>query len=203
VFAAFSGYREGDHSANVWKSNDGTTWSNISANLPNAPVEMLTYNQPRDQLYAATDFGVFYLPSGATNWLRVGTGLPNTPMLDVKLSGDGQTLFGATFGRSVWKVAVPQNPTAVALRSFSAARAGNAVRLRWRTGAEARLLGFDLYRRVGQRNIRLNKTLIPAQGKAGGGSYTYVDRRRAPARYRLEAVKVDGSRVWLGSTAIS
>jgi hypothetical protein len=203
VFAAFSGYREGDHAANVWKSNDGTTWSNISGNLPNAPVEMLTYNQPRDQLYAATDFGVFYLPSGATNWLRVGTGLPNTPVLDVKLSGDGQTLFGATFGRSVWKVAVPQNPTAVALRSFSAARAGNAVRLRWQTGADAHLLGFDLYRRAGQRQVRLNKALIPARSKAGGGSYTYVDHRRAPAAYRLQGVKLDGSRVWLGSTAIS
>jgi sortilin (neurotensin receptor 3) len=202
VFAAFSGYREGDHAANVWESSEGTTWSNISGNLPNAPVEMLIYDQPHDQLYAATDFGVFSLQSGMTTWNRYGTGLPNTPVLDVKLSGDGQTLFAATFGRSVWKVAV-ESPTAVRLRSFSATRAGNAVRLHWRTGAEARLLGFDLYRRVGKRNIRLNRSLIPAQGKTGGGSYSYVDRTRVPARYRLQGVTVDGSRVWLGSTRAS
>jgi hypothetical protein len=28
------------------------------------------------------------------------------PVLDVELSGDGATLFAATFGRSVWKVAL-------------------------------------------------------------------------------------------------
>ena len=62
VFVAFSGYREGDDSANVWATSDGgQSWQNISGNLPNAPVEMITYDQPGDQLYAATDFGVFYL----------------------------------------------------------------------------------------------------------------------------------------------
>jgi hypothetical protein len=65
------------------------------------------------------------------------------------------------------------------------------------------LLGFDLYRRAGKRNIRLNKKLITARSKAAGGSYTYIDRRRAPAGYRLEGVKLDGSRVWLGSTRVT
>ncbi len=109
VYVAFSGYREGDESANVWETTDGgDTWQNISGNLPNAPVEMITYDQPSGQLYAATDFGVFYLKNGKKNWEQLGTGLPNTPVLDVKLSGDGSTLFAATFGRSVWKLALPQ-----------------------------------------------------------------------------------------------
>jgi len=108
VFVGFSGYREGDDSANVWETTDGgADWTNISGNLPNAPVEMITYDQPSDQLYAATDFGVFYLKNGKKDWARLGTGLPNTSVLDVKLSGDGQTLYAATFGRSVWKIALP------------------------------------------------------------------------------------------------
>jgi photosystem II stability/assembly factor-like uncharacterized protein len=108
VYVAFSGYREGDESANVWETTDGgDSWENISGNLPNAPVEMITYDQPTGQLYAATDFGVFYLKNGKKNWARLGAGLPNTPVLDVKLSGDGATLFAAKFGRSVWKVALP------------------------------------------------------------------------------------------------
>ena len=110
VFVAFSGYREGDDSANVWETTDGgTTWANISGNLPNAPVEMITYDQPSGQLYAATDFGVFYLKNGKKNWSRLGTGLPNTSVLDVKLTGDGQTLYAATFGRSVWQVPLAGN----------------------------------------------------------------------------------------------
>ncbi len=105
VFVAFSGYREGDDSANIWETTDGgDSWENISGNLPNAPVEMITYDQPNDQLYAATDFGVFYLKNGKKNWSRLGEGLPNTSVLDVKLTGDDQTLYAATFGRSVWQI---------------------------------------------------------------------------------------------------
>jgi len=108
VFVGFSSYREGDDSANDWETTDGgADRTNISGNMPNAPVEMITYDQPSDQLYAATDFGVFYLKNGKKDWARLGTGLPNTSVLDVKLYGDGQTLYAATFGRSVWKIALP------------------------------------------------------------------------------------------------
>ena len=108
AFIAFSGYREGDNAANVWATDDGgQTWHNISGNLPNAPVEMLAYDPPANQLYAATDLGLFYLKNGDKNWARLGTGLPDTPVLDVKLSGDRQTVYAATFGRSVWRLSLP------------------------------------------------------------------------------------------------
>jgi Sortilin, neurotensin receptor 3, len=108
VFVAFSGYREGDTAANVWETTDGgDSWSNVSGKLPNAPVEMLVYDQPNDQLYAATDLGVFYDKNGQKNWKRLGSGLPLTPVFDVKIAG--QTMYAATFGRSVWKVPLPQS----------------------------------------------------------------------------------------------
>ena len=104
VIVAYSGYREGYLAANVFETTDnGATWSNISGRLPNAPVEMLTYDPLRHMLYAATDLGVFVLSRGQ-QWLRVGRNLPNSPILDVKISGDRRTLFAATFGRSVWSV---------------------------------------------------------------------------------------------------
>lgn len=110
VYAAFSGYREGDDAANVFETTDGgATWQNISGNLPNAPAEMITYDQPGHQLYAATDFGVFYLKNGKKNWTRLGASLPNTPVLDIKLSGDRHTMYAATFGRSIWKLPMPQS----------------------------------------------------------------------------------------------
>ena len=109
VFVAYSGYREGDNSANVWETrNGGVSWQNISGLLPNAPVEMLTYDQSRQLLYAATDLGLFYTKNGNRAWKAVGHGLPNTPVLDVKLSGDGKTVYAATFGRSVWKIPTPR-----------------------------------------------------------------------------------------------
>jgi photosystem II stability/assembly factor-like uncharacterized protein len=105
VFAAFSGYREGDNSANVYETTDGgTTWNNISANLPNAPVEMVTYDQSSRNLYAATDYGVFERKDGDVNWYSLDGGLPATPVLDVKLSGDHKWLYAATFGRSILRM---------------------------------------------------------------------------------------------------
>ena len=107
VYVAFSGYREGDLAANVWETTDGgDSWHNISGNLPNSPVEMLTYDQPRGTLYAATDLGVFDDKNAKHNWARVGRGLPNTPVLDVKITGDDKTLYAATFGRSVWSIPI-------------------------------------------------------------------------------------------------
>ncbi|MCW2876572.1 MAG: glycosyl hydrolase repeat-containing protein [Sphaerisporangium sp.] len=107
VYVAFSGYREGYDAANVWETTDGgSSWHNISGKLPNAPVEMIVYDQPHDQLYAATDFGVFYDKNGKKNWKTLGTGLPNTPVLDIKITGDDQSIYAATFGRSVWKLPI-------------------------------------------------------------------------------------------------
>jgi hypothetical protein len=105
VFAAFSGYREGDDAANVYESLDGgATWSNVSGNLPNAPVEMITYDQVGHVLFAATDYGVFERKDGDANWYSLDGGLPNTPVLDVKESADHKWLYAATFGRSIYRM---------------------------------------------------------------------------------------------------
>jgi photosystem II stability/assembly factor-like uncharacterized protein len=110
VFVAYSGYREGDLSSNVWETTDGgQSWANISGTLPNGPVEMLAYDQARQQLYAATDLGVFYDKNSNKNWKRLGHALPASPVLDIKITGDGTTIYAATFGRSVWRMPLPSS----------------------------------------------------------------------------------------------
>jgi photosystem II stability/assembly factor-like uncharacterized protein len=94
----------------VWETTDGgQSWANISGTLPNGPVEMLAYDQARQQLYAATDLGVFYDKNSNKNWKRLGHGLPASPVLDIKITGDGTTIYGATFGRSVWRMPLPSS----------------------------------------------------------------------------------------------
>jgi photosystem II stability/assembly factor-like uncharacterized protein len=108
VYVSFSNYKEGNLAANVWETTDGgATWANISGNLPDAPVWMLTYDQPRGQLYATTDFGVFYLKHRKKNWARLGSGLPSAPVLDLKFTGDGSTVYAATFGRGIYRIPAP------------------------------------------------------------------------------------------------
>ena len=116
VLGAFTPKVETALAANVWESKDGgATWRNVSGNLPNAPVWMLTQDMSRDVLYASTNYGVFYhyIGTSGTSWLRLGAGLPNAPIFDLKLSADG-TAFASDYGRGVW-----QRSAAPAL-SFSA-----------------------------------------------------------------------------------
>ena len=111
VYVGFANYKDRSRPQrdNVWETTDGgTTWRNISANLPESPMQMLTYNQPRHQLYAATDFGAFYLANGNKSWTRLGTGLPNAAVMDLKLTGDGQTIYAGTFGRGIYQIPTPQ-----------------------------------------------------------------------------------------------
>jgi hypothetical protein len=94
-------------------------------------------------------------------------------------------------------------PTAVALRSFTARPARTGVVLRWRTAQETEVVGFNLYRRRHSGHTKMNRVLIPAQftGRANGGTYRWLDRgsrSRAPREYRLQAVQLSGTKVWLG-----
>jgi len=98
----------------------------------------------------------------------------------------------------------PFNPTAAAVLTLQSIPTKRGVVVRWRTASETRLAGFNLYRLGGTGRLeRLNRALIPARssGRTGGHVYRYTDRRgRAGVTYRLELVRLDGRKVWSGTT---
>jgi hypothetical protein len=101
---SYGGFREGYTSANVYETKDGTTWTNASGNLPNAPVNFLAYDRANDTLYAATDFGVFFKQSADKKWTKLGANLPNTATEDLKIQASSGELYVATFGRGTWRI---------------------------------------------------------------------------------------------------
>ena len=54
---------------------------------------------------------VFDHKDGDAYWYKISVGLPQVPVLDIKLSQDGKALFAATFGRSVWKLPLSTDAT--------------------------------------------------------------------------------------------
>ncbi len=103
VFISFSGYRAGDNSPYVLHTADsGKTWTDISANLPKAPVSKLLLIG--NKLYAGTDVGVFTTAVADPNWRAVGHGLPQLIITDLRYIKDSSTLFASTFGMGVWSV---------------------------------------------------------------------------------------------------
>lgn len=102
-----------------------------------------------------------------------------------------------------WSLTI-SGPTAVSVRALSARARPGSVTVSWSTGAETEITGFNVYR----GNIRVNASLIHARasGTSAGRSYSLVDRNvRAGASYsyRLQVVKLDGSRVSAGSTSLT
>jgi hypothetical protein len=110
---------------------------------------------------------------------------------------NGYHLFDVGPGTTTFECS---NPTAIVLERFTARRVRSGVALSWRTGSELGLTGFNVYR----GGSRLNRTLIAARGSQAGISYRFFNRHpgRLPARYRLQAVRLDGSRAWLGSARV-
>jgi hypothetical protein len=101
------------------------------------------------------------------------------------------------------------SPTAVTLASFTARQdAAERVIVRWRTAADARILGFNLWRRVrGSASFeRLNRKLIPARRSTNDGhSYTYIDRRAESRRayvYKLQIVNLAAAAVWAPAVVV-
>jgi photosystem II stability/assembly factor-like uncharacterized protein len=105
AYLSVSGYRNGDPGAHVFKTtNGGTTWQDLSAGLPDAPVNDVVLD-PRNPavLYAATDVGVFSLSGGT--WSPVGSGLPLVPIADLDAAASGSTtvLTAATYGLGFYR----------------------------------------------------------------------------------------------------
>ena len=99
-WVAFSGYV--DTAKVFYTSDSGATWKNISAGLPNLPVNCLLF-QPgsAEGVYAGTDAGVYYCDA-FDPWISYNTGLPNVIINDLKYTAAPKTIIAATYGRGVW-----------------------------------------------------------------------------------------------------
>lgn len=133
-------------------TNGGATWSAITANLPNTPVNAVAIDpQSAATVYVATDSGVYYTTEVATCatqlshcWSPFGTGLPGAPVVSLSAapaSSSSQVLVAGTYGRGIWQTglwsaganlsAASVNPTALVFQSqiFDTASTAQTVTL--------------------------------------------------------------------------
>ena len=99
----------------VYKTSDqGATWTAIDGSdagaLPDAPVHSIVVDPQNNQtLYLGTELGVFTSTDGGNSWLRDSNNFANTPVTQLILDRSAGTtnLVAFTFGRGVWKTALP------------------------------------------------------------------------------------------------
>ncbi len=103
VYLTQNGKRNDDFAAYVWKSDDfGTTWKDISANIPLGPVNVIREDPiNKNILYVGTDIGVYVSKDGGESWEVLGN-LPSTYVHDLIIHPRDNIIVIATHGRGMW-----------------------------------------------------------------------------------------------------
>ncbi|NHN27322.1 glycosyl hydrolase [Flavobacterium jejuense] len=108
VYATLNGYRNDDFKTYVYVSEDfGTTWQDISANLPQSPVNVIledTENQ--NLLFIGTDNGLFVSLDKGKTWEDFSSDMPNVAVHDLVIQPKAKELIVGTHGRSLYKVGI-------------------------------------------------------------------------------------------------
>lgn len=124
VYVTFSGYVDG---TKVYMSTTGgTTWTNISSNLPNLPMNcvVIDKNSATHAMYIGGDVGVYYKDDASPTWILFSEGLPNVVVKELEIyygaSQAAHLLRAGTYGRGVWESDLYTPPTVAPSCDFTA-----------------------------------------------------------------------------------
>ena len=104
AYAAFTGYREDDSRAYLYRTTDsGATWTSIVGNLPAESINVVR-EDPRNPniLYVGTDGGVYVSLDRGSSWLSLSATLPTTPVHDLAIHPRDDEIVIGTHGRGVF-----------------------------------------------------------------------------------------------------
>ena len=110
VYVALDNHKTGDFRPFLLKSTDrGRTWTSIAGDpedggLPDRHLvwRLVQDHEKADLLFAGTEFGVFFSPSGGDRWLELTGGVPQIPFRDLAIQQRENDLVGASFGRGFY-----------------------------------------------------------------------------------------------------
>jgi photosystem II stability/assembly factor-like uncharacterized protein len=107
VYVAFGGYDKD----NLYRTSDGgTTWKNITANLPAAPIRTIVRHPTNaNWLYVGTEVGIFASEDGGASWSTTNDGPANVSVDELFWYGTNR-LVAATHGRSMFMATLPLDP---------------------------------------------------------------------------------------------
>jgi uncharacterized repeat protein (TIGR01451 family) len=108
AYASFAGFDAATESrpGHVFRTtNGGQSWSNITGNLPDSPVNSIILDPSyANTLYAGTDVGPFVTYNGGANWYPLGSGMPIVGIWQLDLDPSHRTLAAGTHGRGAYRM---------------------------------------------------------------------------------------------------
>ncbi|MEA2434717.1 MAG: hypothetical protein QOG54_2174 [Actinomycetota bacterium] len=105
VYVTYSGYRAGDDAGHVFKTTDGgATWTDVTGDLPEAPVNDLLI--VGNQRIVSNDVGVF-VTTDDEHYYKLGLNLPAVPVIEMRYHAGTNTITAATFGHGIQRITLP------------------------------------------------------------------------------------------------
>lgn len=189
-----------------WASGDGNRWQrtwyfdktdvNANGGLVNITFDF-------------SDAGFGTTPSGAASNYRLlkrsGASGQFTDISTASSVADDQVLFTGVDANdlgSYFTLGTTNAPTAATLTQFHARAIKQGVRVKWETGSELQVIGFNVWRKVGNAQWKMrNAQLIAAKtpGAVTGSAYAFTDKKVKAGKkysYKIEIVLADGSSEW-------
>ena len=111
AWVSYSGFNANDagRPGHVFKvvyhpATETSTWTDLSYDFGDLPVNDLVRDDVTGDLYAASDFGVSRLAKGTTTWVAAAPGLPAVEVTSLEIVSSKRILYAATHGLSAWRL---------------------------------------------------------------------------------------------------
>ncbi|MGA9115519.1 MAG: hypothetical protein WB626_01975 [Bacteroidota bacterium] len=182
--------RSGFGSGKIYRStNLGTTWTNLSGDLPDVPHNDLFIDPAiPSEMYTANDLGVYRTTNGGTGWTRQGSGMPYVPVQDFDFfsSGGVRLLRAATHGRSAYQAALAATQSVQVLvpNGGEVWRIGSAQTIQWNSSGLSGNVAIDLSRNGGVTY----ESLFSGTANDGSESWTVTGAATPLALVRVSSV---------------
>lgn len=110
AYVTYNGLKWKDPQPHVFRTTDkGSSWSDISGNLPDAPVNAFAIDPSRPNvLFVGSDVGAYVSFNTGQSWQFLGQGLPMVSVYDLKVHPTANYLAAGTHGRSMYKIDLAQ-----------------------------------------------------------------------------------------------
>ncbi|MBI4647415.1 MAG: FG-GAP repeat protein, partial [Bacteroidia bacterium] len=89
-----------------YTENGGLSFTNITYEFPNTPVNCILYDHDNERLYVGTDAGIYFKEDGTTTWIEDGN-LPYRMIItDMKLNKQTNKIMISTWGHGLWEAEI-------------------------------------------------------------------------------------------------
>lgn len=104
AYVSKTGYRRDDFRPFLYKTtNFGATWTSITGNLPNEPVNVIVEDRKNPNLlFVGTEMAVYVSIDGGEKWIRMKNNMPTNAVHDLLIHPRENDLVVGTHGRGIF-----------------------------------------------------------------------------------------------------